>query len=85
MMLLSLAIMGTFGQIGLTRAFAKGEPSRVALVGMTQIPIAVLLEILFLGRSYSFRSVAGMALVAAPTAWILARRPAPVAPEALGD
>jgi drug/metabolite transporter (DMT)-like permease len=77
MMLLSLAIMGTFGQIGLTRAFAKGDPSRVALVGMTQIPIATLLEIGFLGRSYTARSLLGMALVAAPTAWLLLRREAP--------
>ena len=78
-MLLSLALAGTVGQVGLTRAFAKGEPSRVALVGMSQIPLATLLEIVFLGRSYTARSLLGMALVAAPTAWILLRRAAPPA------
>lgn len=75
-MLLALALAGTVGQIALTRAFAQGNPPRVALVGMTQIPMAVLLEILFLRRDYSARSVAGMALVVAPTAWLLLRRPA---------
>ncbi|HEX7902004.1 MAG TPA: DMT family transporter [Planctomycetota bacterium] len=78
-MLLSLAFAGTIGQIALTRAFGQGSPPRVALVGMTQIPMAVLLEILFLGRSYNARSVAGMALVVAPTAWLLFRRPTPPA------
>lgn len=72
-LLLSLAFAGTIGQIALTRAFAQGSPPRVSLVGMTQIPMAVLLEILFLGRSYNARSVAGMALVVAPTAWLLLR------------
>lgn len=79
-MLLSLAFAGTIGQVALTRAFAEGNPPRVALVGMTQIPMAVLLEILFLGRTYTLRSVAGMALVVAPTAWLLLRRPSPPSP-----
>lgn len=77
LMLLTLALAGTVGQIALTRAFAGGNASRVALVGMTQIPMAVLLEILFLGRGTGARSMAGMALVVAPTAWLLLRRPPP--------
>ena len=80
-MLLALAFAGTIGQIALTRAFAQGSPPRVLLVGMTQIPMAVLLEILFLSRSYGARSVAGMALVVAPTAWLLLRRPPPAPAE----
>ena len=79
-MLLALAFAGTIGQIALTRAFAQGSPPRVSLVGMTQIPMAVLLEILFLERSYDVRSIAGMALVMAPTAWLLLRRPVPASP-----
>jgi drug/metabolite transporter (DMT)-like permease len=81
-LLLSLAFAGTIGQIALTRAFAQGSPPRVSLVGMSQIPMAVLLEILFLGRSGGARSFAGMALVVAPTAWLLLRRPPPAGKQA---
>lgn len=80
-LLLSLALAGTVGQIGLTRAFAQGSAPRVALVGMSQIPIAVTLELLFLGRRYDLRSIVGMALVIAPAAWILLKKPVPPAAE----
>jgi drug/metabolite transporter (DMT)-like permease len=79
-LLLSLGLAGTVGQVSLTRAFARGNPSRVALVGMSQIVFAVLLEVLFLRRAYDPRTFLGMALVIAPTGWILLRRGPPASP-----
>lgn len=76
-LLLGVGLTGTMGQVALTRAFARGNPSRVALVGMSQIAFAVLLEMLFLRWAYSLSTFLGMALVITPTAWILLRRPAP--------
>lgn len=79
-LLLGVGLAGTFGQVALTRAYAAGNPSRVALVGMSQIAFAVLLEFLFLARSYDPRTLLGMALVVTPTAWLLVRRAPPPLP-----
>jgi len=65
--------VGTAGQIALTRAFAEGPPSRVSLVGMTQILFGVLADLAVWGRAYDAWTLLGMGLVAAPTAWILLR------------
>ena len=70
-LLLGLGTAGTLGQIALTRAYTSGEPAQVSIVGLAQIVFAVLLEQLVWGRAYDGFTVAGMALVAAPTAWLL--------------
>lgn len=72
--LVALAAAGTVGQIAITRAFATGNPSRVSLVALSQIPFSVVIEAVFWNRSYDALTLAGMGLIAAPTAWILIRR-----------
>jgi drug/metabolite transporter (DMT)-like permease len=68
-----VGLLGTLGQIFLTRAFILGSPPRVAVVGLTQILFAALFEILFWQRQWNALTVAGMALVTLPTAFLLLR------------
>ncbi len=74
LLLSGVGLLGTFGQICLTRAFILGSPPRVAVVGLTQILFAALFEIVFWQRRWNALTVAGMALVALPTAFLLLRR-----------
>ena len=72
--LVALAFAGTIGQIAITRAFATGNPSRVSLVALSQIPFTVVLETVLWSRSYDALTLLGMGLIVAPTAWILIRK-----------
>jgi drug/metabolite transporter (DMT)-like permease len=73
-MLVAIGMAATIGQLFLTKAFAAGPPAKVAVVGLTQIVWAVLLDWLVLGRSFSSLTLIGIALVVIPTAWILSQR-----------
>jgi drug/metabolite transporter (DMT)-like permease len=73
-LLAALATAATAGQIMLTKAFAAGPPARVSVVNLSQVGMAALMEVIFLGRSFSTWTMLGMALVLAPTAWVLLRR-----------
>ena len=72
--LLGVGTSATLGQFCLTKAFTLGVPSRVSVVGLTQVGFALLFEVLFESRQYSTSSLLGMLLVVAPTAWLLVRR-----------
>jgi drug/metabolite transporter (DMT)-like permease len=74
--LLAVGVTATLGQLCLTRAFTLGEPSRVSVVGLTQIVFAIGLDVLFDGVPFDLMTLAGIALVMAPTAWVMADRPA---------
>lgn len=69
--LLGVGIAALSGQFCLTKAFTTGTPSRVSVVGLTQVGFTMLLEILLVGRAYNTQTLWGMALVLAPTAWLL--------------
>ena len=71
-MLLGMGLMGTLGQIALTRAFALGEPSMVSVVGLSEMILSAVYDRVLWHRSFGWTTLAGMALVAAPTAWLLA-------------
>jgi drug/metabolite transporter (DMT)-like permease len=73
-MLLGIGITATVGQLFLTKAFAAGPPAKVAVIGLTQVVFAMLLEVALLNQSYDPTSMAGMALVMAPTAWLMVYR-----------
>jgi drug/metabolite transporter (DMT)-like permease len=78
-MLLGVGITATAGQLCLTKAFAAGPPTRVALLGLTQIPLAMLLDAAVWGHSFTTTTLLGTALVLGPTAWVMAGRGSPVA------
>src|SRR5499433_3297319 len=62
---------GVAGQIGMTRAFAKGHASRISVIALSQILFGLGFDVLFWNRSVNLISLIGMALVILPTAWLI--------------
>lgn len=73
-LLVSVGVVGTLGQLAMTRAYALGSAARVSVVGLTQIVFALLFDLLW-GRPLDALTLAGIALVVAPSAWLTLRRP----------
>jgi drug/metabolite transporter (DMT)-like permease len=76
LVLLGMGVAATLGQVCITRAFTTGQPARVSVVGLTQILFALGLDLLFRGPRFEASTLAGIALVLAPTAWMMAGRAA---------
>ena len=74
LLLTGVGLAATIGQVFLTKAFAAGPPAKISVVALTQIVFAMGLEVLLFGRSYNLVTLLGIALVMAPTAWLLAMR-----------
>jgi drug/metabolite transporter (DMT)-like permease len=74
LLLLGVGISATCGQLMLTKAFSAGPAARVSVVGLSQVAIVMLLECLIWQRTFDFRTLFGMFLVVAPTAWMILRR-----------
>jgi drug/metabolite transporter (DMT)-like permease len=75
LLLVGVGLAGTLGQLGMTRAFALGHPSKVAVVGLTQIVFASLFDLLFWKHRFNALTLCGMVLIVAPTAWLLLHSP----------
>lgn len=75
LLLIGVGLTGTLGQLGMTRAFAIGHPSKVAVVGLTQIIFACLFDLIFWKRRFDLLTLFGMLLIVAPTAWLLLHSP----------
>jgi drug/metabolite transporter (DMT)-like permease len=71
--LVGVGVAAMLGQFCLTKAFTLGVPARVSVIGLTQVGFVVVFEMLFRGRIVGPTTLAGMALVLAPTAWLLTR------------
>jgi hypothetical protein len=74
LLLLGVGVAATLGQVCVTRAFTAGPPASVSVVGLTQIIFALGLDLLFTGPCLQPLTLAGIALVLAPTAWVMAQR-----------
>jgi drug/metabolite transporter (DMT)-like permease len=74
LLLLAVGATATLGQLCLTRAFTSGAPARVSVVGLAQVIFALGLDLLFDPRTPSVATLAGIALVMAPTAWVMSVR-----------
>ncbi len=74
-LLLGVGVSATVGQLAMTKAFALGSPSRVAVVGLMQIVFALVFDLFFWKRQFGPRVVAGIALVVGPSAWLMLRSP----------
>jgi len=72
LLLLGVGATATLGQLCVTRAFTAGPPAQVAVVGLMQIVFALGLDLLFHGPFLPLESLLGIALVLAPTAWVMA-------------
>lgn len=75
LLLVGVGLGGTCGQLAMTRAFALGSPSRVSVVGLMQIVFALLFDLTVWHRTFDAPVVAGIFLVAAPSAWLMAHNP----------
>jgi drug/metabolite transporter (DMT)-like permease len=73
-LLLGVGLAATLGQVCVTRAFTSGTPARVSVAGLTQIIFALGLDLMFQGPSMQPITLAGIGLVLAPTAWMMAGR-----------
>jgi drug/metabolite transporter (DMT)-like permease len=83
--LLAVGLFATAGQLFLTKAFSTGIPARVSVVGLCQVGFAMLLEMVFHGRSFAPLTLVGMGLIIGPTAWVLARGQAESTERETGD
>jgi len=72
-LLLGVGLSGTFGQVFLTKAYAAGPPSKIAVLSLTQVVFGMGFDVAFLGRQLTFPALVGFAMVLGPTAWITAR------------
>jgi drug/metabolite transporter (DMT)-like permease len=71
--LLGVGLFATAGQLFLTKAFSTGLPAQISVVGLSQVGFAMLLEMVFHGRTFGPLTLVGMTLIIAPTAWVLFR------------
>ena len=74
-LLFGVGCAATVGQLAMTKAFALGSPSRVSVVGLMQIVFALTFDLLFWRRQFGPPVVLGIALVVAPSAWLMLRSP----------
>jgi S-adenosylmethionine uptake transporter len=75
--LFSTGVAATVGQLLLTKAYAEGVPSKVAVVGLCQIVFSLGLDVLIFDHAVNGLTLLGMALVVGPTAWVMLRSATP--------
>lgn len=75
--LIGVGTTATIGQICLTKAFTLGNPSKVAVVGLSQVGFGAIIEVLIFGRTFAWETLLGMALILAPTAWLMTHHGGP--------
>jgi drug/metabolite transporter (DMT)-like permease len=83
-MLLLMGLTATVGQLFLTLAFGSGSPTKVSIVGLTQIVFALVFDAWLWGRPVNAVTILGTLLVIAPTAWLLSQ-PVPGSHEPTGE
>jgi drug/metabolite transporter (DMT)-like permease len=72
LLLLAVGSTATVGQLFLTKAFAAGPPAKISVVSLMQVVFALLLDVVLWHRRFNALTLIGMALVMAPTAWLMA-------------
>ena len=70
---LGVGLTATVGQIFLTLAFSRGRATRVAVVGLSQVVMVMVLEAALGWKSVTPVMLLGTAMVLGPTAWLMAR------------
>ena len=72
-LLIAVGISATLGQLCVTQAFTYGEPTRVSVVALIQVLFALALDLLVSGQDLRPVTMAGIALVMAPSVWVMMR------------
>ena len=75
MRLIGVGIAATVGQLCLTKAFSTGSPTRVSVVGLSQVVVAALVKWFMEQRIPTIGSMIGMTLVVASTIWVILAQP----------
>lgn len=70
--LLGVGATATVGQVFLTRAFATGSPTKVAVTGLSQVAMVMAAEAALGWKVLTGTNVVGTSLVIGPTAWLIA-------------
>ena len=87
LLLFGVGLSGTAGQVLLTKAYASGPPSKIAVLSLTQVVFGLGFDITLQGRQLTLPSLLGFVMVLGPTAWVTsraARRPRPTAEPPVG-
>ncbi len=85
LILLGVGLTASVGQLCLTLAFTGGSPAKVSVVGLCQVVFAIGLDVFFWRRSFDLTTLAGIALVLAPTAWLMTSQPGEAADTEIPD
>lgn len=72
-LLAGVGVTGTVGQILLTKAYAIGSAPRIAVIGMSQVAMGLVFDIVFRQQLPPALSLLGMTFVVGPVAWIISR------------
>lgn len=73
-LLIGVGLSASCGQMLLTRAFAAGEPAKVSVVGLSQVVIALLIDVLIMNQHVTTSALVGTILILIPTAWVMLER-----------
>ncbi len=85
LILLGVGLTASIGQLCLTLAFTGGSPAKVSVAGLCQVVFAIGLDVLFWQRTFEPLTLAGIALVLAPTAWLMTSQPGEAADTEIPD
>jgi len=69
-----VGLSATVGQLLLTIAFTYGQPARVAVVGLVQVALGMLCDVLLWQQPLGPQTLLGTVLVVGPTAWVMLKR-----------
>ncbi len=73
LLLFGIGISATIGQNFLTMAFSCGIPTKVSVVGLSQVVFAVIGDIIFWQKPLGLAEFIGMLLILFPTAWLMTK------------
>jgi len=71
LLLFGVGISATIGQNFLTLAFSNGAPTKVSVVGLSQVVFAVIGDVLFWHKSSDITELIGILLILLPTGWVM--------------
>jgi drug/metabolite transporter (DMT)-like permease len=73
-LLIAVGLTATVGQLCMTRAYARGNPASVAVVGLSQVVFGLIIDVVFWNRHVDVWTLLGIALVAVPTGCLMTSR-----------
>lgn len=71
MLLVGIGLSATIGQNFLTLAFAYGAPTKISVVGLSQVVFALIGDVLFWKKSLSATETVGILMILLPTCWVM--------------